>query len=536
MNRLNKKARSWLGNSQAAIQEYPRQFWVLVGAAFIDRLGGALLFPFFTLYLTRKFMIGMTQVGVIFGVFAISSFFGSMIGGALTDRLGRKSILIFGLVMSALSSVLMGVIDALPLFIVVALVVGILSETGGPAQQALVADLLPEKQRASGFGIIRVAFNLAVTIGPVIGGFLATRSYLLLFITDAVTSIITAVIAYFALHETRQKPELDAPEQSMGETFRGYFKVLRDTAYIWFLLASILMVLVYLQMNTTLAVYLRDIHNVSEQGFGYILSLNAGMVVLFQFSVTRWVNRYNPLMVMTVGTFLYAIGFVMYGFVGAYSLFLVAMVIITIGEMMVSPVGQAIVARLAPEDMRGRYMAVFGFSWLIPIAIGPFLAGLVMDYWNPDWVWYLAGIIGVLATGAYYWLGWQAERARHHAIDERLSIVARLEEGQITAQQATQLLEVVEEGVWTRLAPAEPGAEKRHVRIQVSEMGSGIMKSDLRIPVGLVSTLRHTEAHVSSELTHYDQAELKGKIALGAAGHNPQHLQDGDESIEITIE
>ena len=79
--------------------EYPSQFWILVLGTFIDRLGGALLFPFFTLYLTRKFEIGMTQVGVIFGLFAISSFIGSMIGGALTDRIGRKSILLFGLVM-----------------------------------------------------------------------------------------------------------------------------------------------------------------------------------------------------------------------------------------------------------------------------------------------------------------------------------------------------------------------------------------------------------------------------------------------------
>jgi len=535
-NRLNKIPHTLLDHTREAVREYPRQFWILVGAAFIDRLGGALLFPFFTLYMTRKFAIGMTQVGVVFGVFAISSFIGSMIGGALTDRIGRKSMLVFGLVMSSISSVLMGVIDALPVFIGVALVVGILSETGSPAQQALVADILPEKQRAGGFGIIRVAFNLAVTIGPVIGGFLASRSYLLLFISDAVTSLITAAIAYFALHETRRAPEAGEPKQSMGETFRGYFKVLRDKAYIWFLIASTLMVLVYLQMNTTLAVYLRDVHSISEQGFGYILSLNAGMVVLFQFSITRWVNRYNPLMVMTAGTLLYAIGFAMYGFVGAYSLFLLAMVIITIGEMMVAPVGQAVVARLAPEDMRGRYMAVFGFSWLIPIAFGPFLAGMVMDYWNPDWVWYLAGIIGLLATGAYYWLGWQARQARHQAIDERLRIIERLEQGQITAEQAAHLLTAVEEGVWTRLTPSEAEAEKRHVRFQVSELGSGIMKSDLRIPVGLVSTLRHTQGQVATALAGYDQAELKDKIALGVAGHNPQHLQDGDESVKITIE
>ena len=107
----NHKSQPLLERIKGLYNEFPRQFWILVAGMFIDRLGGALLFPFFSLYLTRKFQIDMTQVGLIFGLFAISSFIGSMVGGALTDRWGRKSILLFGLSMSGLSSVLMGVID-----------------------------------------------------------------------------------------------------------------------------------------------------------------------------------------------------------------------------------------------------------------------------------------------------------------------------------------------------------------------------------------------------------------------------------------
>jgi MFS family permease len=91
----------------------------------------------------------------------------------------------------------------------------------------------------------------------------------------------------------------------------------------------------------------------------------------------------------------------MYGFVSAYWLFIVAMVIITFAEMLIAPTGQAIVAKLAPEDMRGRYMAVFGFSWTIPNAIGPLLAGLVMDNYNPNWIWYGAGIFMLGAAAIF---------------------------------------------------------------------------------------------------------------------------------------
>ena len=80
----------------------------------------------------------------MFAIFAITSVMGSMLGGALTDKLGRRWMIIFGLVMSALSSVAMGLVSDLALFYVLAGVVGLLADTGGPARQAMVADLLPE--------------------------------------------------------------------------------------------------------------------------------------------------------------------------------------------------------------------------------------------------------------------------------------------------------------------------------------------------------------------------------------------------------
>ena len=395
--------------------EYPRQFWTLVLGTFIDHVGGALMFPFFTLYVTRRFGASMTEVGVIFGLYSIASVVGSMFGGALTDRLGRKGMLIFGLIASALTSLIMGLVGSIELFFVGALGVGLFASAGGPAQQAMFADLLPEEQRAQGFGILRVVLNLAVTIGPAIGGLLAARSYLILFIGDAVASLITAGIVALAIRETKPAHREGEPEQTVAQTFGGYWTVLRDGAFVLFLGACTLMILVYVQMNSTLAVYLRDSHAVPEQGFGYILSLNAAMVVLFQFSITRWIARYRPLAMMAVGTLLYAVGFGMYGLVSAYSYFLVAMVIITIGEMMVSPTSQALAAQFAPEDMRGRYMAVFGFSWVIPMAVGPLLAGIIMDNGDPRWVWHAAGLVGLVAAGAFALLQRRVGRSTEQA-------------------------------------------------------------------------------------------------------------------------
>ena len=400
-----------LARLRTIYDEYPRQFWILVLGTFIDHVGGALIFPFLTLYITRRFGVGMTEVGVIFGLYSIAGVLGSMFGGALADRLGRKGMLIFGLVASALTSLLMGLVGSIELFFFSALVVGLFANAGGPAQQAMVADLLPEEQRAQAFGILRVVVNLAVTIGPAIGGLLAARSYLLLFICDAVASMITAGIVALAIRETKPASRPGESQQTIARTFGGYGTVLRDTTFVLFVGACIFMILAYIQINGTLGVYLRDVHAVSEQRFGYIMSLNAALVVLFQFSIARRISRYRPLVVMAAGALLYAVGFGTYGFVSTYWMFLLAMVVITVGEMLVVPTSQALAAQMAPEDMRGRYMAVFGFTWVIPMAFGVLLAGLIMDNGDPRWVWYSAGLIGLIAAAAFLLLQRRVDRS-----------------------------------------------------------------------------------------------------------------------------
>lgn len=387
---------------QKTYSEFPQTFWTLMGAMFVDRLGGALIFPFFALYVTQKFNVGMTEVGWLFAIFAGTSMIGGIIGGAMTDKFGRRWMLIFSLVVSATSSLLMAFVNEIELFYTLAAFVGLLSNAGGPAQQAMVADLLPEKQHAEGYGIMRVGMNLAITIGPAIGGLLAAQSYLLLFVIDAVSSIITAIIVYFALPETKpEATETDTEDQNLWQTIIGYGAVLKDTPFIAFLLVSILGIIVYIQMYSTLSVYLNVVHNIPEQGYGYILSFNALMVVTMQFWVTRRISKRPPLLMMALGTAIFGIGFLMYGFVTSFVLFMVAMGIITIGEMIITPIGQALVAKFAPADKRGRYMAMFGFSWAIPNAIGPLLAGLIMDNADPNWVWYASGITAAIAVVGY---------------------------------------------------------------------------------------------------------------------------------------
>ena len=385
-------------------QEYSHTFWTLIGAMFIDRLGGSILFPFFSLYITDRFGVGMTEVGYIFTLHTSAMFFGNMLSGALTDKIGRKKMLLAGILLSGTSSLLMGFIPTYEIFMIFTVITGLVGNIGGPAVNAMMADILPEKQRAQGFGILRVAVNLSVSFGPAIGGVLAGYDYFYLFVADFVISSITALVVWRKIPETKPQDVTDennGKETSLLSTLGGYSKILKNGIFLSILFLSLLTNLVYMQMNSSLSVYLRDVHAITSQQYGYILTLNAIMVVLFQFWITRKISGYKPMLVMAAGNILYAIGFSMYGLVGSYTLFLLAMIIITIGEMISSPILQSLVADIAPSDMRGRYMAVFNLSFGTAMAIGPLAAGIIMDNYNPDWVWYIGGLICVFSALGY---------------------------------------------------------------------------------------------------------------------------------------
>ena len=387
--------------------EFPSKFWVVVATVFIDRIGGTLLFPFFSLYITEKFSVGMTQAGIVLGTFSAFGMVGSMIGGALTDKFGRKSLNIIGLVFSAISTLTLGFVNDFALLIPLAVVIGLLSNFAGPARHAMIADLLPEDKRQEGFGILRVVVNLSWIIGPVLGGFIANRSYFLLFVLDAVISCIVAVLFFKFIPET--KPETTNESESVLKTFIGYGVVMRDLAYVAFLVVSMLMGVVYQQMYNTLSVYLRDNHGLTPQSYGFLMTSSAITVILFQFQATRAIRNRPAFLMMGLGTFFYMIGFGMFGFVNVFWLFALAIVIITIGEMIVMPTSSALVANFAPEDMRGRYMAVYGLSWSIPAIIGPSAAGLIIDNYNPNLLWYIAAGLSALTIACFYilhlWLG-----------------------------------------------------------------------------------------------------------------------------------
>jgi len=392
--------------------EFPALFWIVVGTLFIDAIGSTLLFPFFALYITQKFGVGMTEAGLLLGMSSLFGLIGSVIGGALTDRFGRRRLILFGLAFSALSSLLFGLAWDVKILYILVVIVGLLSRVAAPAYDAMLADIVPETKRQEAFGITRVAFNYAWIFGTALGGFIAARSFLALFVIDAVLSLLVAIILYRLLPETKPESHAEAKkDESLLGTVGGYRIVLRDIAYMTFTIVGMIVLIVYQQQYSSLPVYLRDVHNIDSRSYGIMLSISGLEVVLFQIWISRVIRKYPPFLMMVLGSLFFMAGFTMIGFVRGFVFFVIAVIIATIGEMILFPTNKALAANFAPQDMRGRYMAVYDLGWTIPATIGPAAAGLILDYYNPNLLWYIGGLLCTFAAIGFYdlhlWLGSQ---------------------------------------------------------------------------------------------------------------------------------
>jgi MFS family permease len=401
-----------LGRLKKTYTEFPSLFWMIVATLFIDSIGSTLLFPFFALYITQKFGVGMTQAGVLLGMSSLFGLVGSMIGGALTDRFGRRRLILFGLTFSALSSLSFGLAWDLRILYFLIILVGLLSRIANPAYDAMLADILPKEKQQEGFGITRVVFNFAWIFGTALGGLIAARSFLALFLIDTILSTAVMIILYFYLPETQpRQPDKEKKPEPFLETVAGYRIILRDLAYMIFTLAGMVSLLVYQQQYGSLSVYLRDVHQISSQHYGVMLSVAGLEVVLFQIWISRTIRKYPPFLTMVFGTFFFILGFSMIGFVSSVPLFMLSITMITIGEMITFPTNRVIATNFAPAEMRGRYMAIYDLGWTFPATFGPAAAGLILDHYDPNLLWYLGGVLCTVSAIGFYalqlWLGGQ---------------------------------------------------------------------------------------------------------------------------------
>jgi len=344
--------------------------------------------PFTGIYLTQARGLSVTAAGLAMTVYGVGSLISQLVAGVLTDRIGRRATLAGSMLAAAAAMVGLGYSTTLPMILTGMLVLGLLVEAYRPASSALVADLVTASERPMAYGLLFWAINLGYAVSMVAGGWLAHLGFVWLFLADAATSVVFAVLVWRAVPETSSRETTETG---------GLVTVLRDRTMLAFTLVGFGNALVYMQTATMLPVAMTAVVGLDTREFGKAMALNGILIVVFQPLVSGRLGRRDPARVLALSLAVMAVGFAATAYADSAASLAVTVVLWTIGEILGAGIIGTIVAQLAPAHLRGRYSGLFGFAWAAAAVLAPGLGSRLLAI-GMEALWFTVGAVGLAAA------------------------------------------------------------------------------------------------------------------------------------------
>ncbi len=370
----------------------PRSVWTMELGGLANAFGNGLAFPFLFIYLHNVRGFGLDTVGLIVAASALAGIATIPVSGAIVDRFGGRPVLAASLVLLAIGYGLLPLVREPWHALVLMAVGGVGNGAFWPSQSTLLAGLTPPDRRHAAYALQRVTRNLGIGLGGLSGGLIATTqsasSYTVLFALDAATFLVFIGVLWFV-------PDPPLPSRDGAPPGR-YLEVLRDRVFLGVVGLNVLFVAAGYAMFELLPVYAKNEAGVSERWIGVIFFVNTLAIVLAQLPLVKLLEGRRRMRALAAMTVIWAVAWLIVlagglSFDGttAALVFCVGAVVFGIGECFHGPNQGALVADLAPERLRGRYMAFSTLSWEAGFAVGPAVGGLVLDR-APNALWVLA--------------------------------------------------------------------------------------------------------------------------------------------------
>lgn len=387
-------------NPLKMLNEYPRQLRLMFYGMFISTIGSSMIWPFLMIYVRSRVNLPLTQVASLMTINASAGIIAAFIAGPITDRVGRKWVMVISLIGNGLVYFFMSGAHSYLAFAILMTCSGSFNPLYRVGADAMLADLIPPDKRVDAYALMRLSNNAGISIGPMIGGFLSSLSFTITFICAGVGMITYSLLLAFFASETL--PNHLPIAVRVTNPFGGYLQVLRDSKFLTFIGAFILSQMCATMIWILMPVYANGVFGVPESQYGFIPTTNALMVVFLQVFVTRITKRYRPLPVMLVGTVFYTLGVGSVALGHSFIGFWISIVVMTIGELILAPTSSSYVANLAPPDMRGRYMSIAGLTWSAAAGIAPVMGGFLNDNIAPVATWYGGFVVGMLGILGFF--------------------------------------------------------------------------------------------------------------------------------------
>ncbi|MGZ4614496.1 MAG: MDR family MFS transporter [Actinomycetes bacterium] len=398
----------WLRRLLApTVSGLPTTFWWLWSGTLVNR-AGAFVLPFLAFYLTDELALTPAFVGLVLGSFGLGSVVASLLGGVLADRLGRRPVLLASQVSTAGTLVALGLTTTPAAVLLLCTVLGLTSNISRPAYAAMMTDIVEPADRVRAFSLNYWAINLGFAIAPVLGGMLARSGYVTLFLVDAATTLVFAVLVYLRVPESH--PGLSTPRSTAGGdgaravTSGSMRDVLRDRVFLSFVLLTFGFAVVFMQHLSSLPVQMDD-DGLSPAQYGTVLALNGALIVLVTVPATRWLQRFPRSRVMATSGVFVGVGFGATAWASTPAQYAVTVAIWTVGEVIGAAVGPAIVADLSPAAMRGRYQGLFSFSFALAALVAPLAGGAVYDVFGGPVLWAGCAALSLVTAAGHLVIG-----------------------------------------------------------------------------------------------------------------------------------
>lgn len=393
-------------NILSFIRRYDYRLWVLTFGWFISAMGFAMVIPFISILFHVEMGISMVAVGTVFSISSVSRALFGLLGGEASDRWGRVKIMGFSMLGRAGSFLLIAwLLNMGAGFLPVSGLVILSSVLGAfyqPVAQAMVADVVVKERRVEAYSIIRIGGNLGWALGPAIGGFITAVSYSMLFLIGSLTALIAGGLILLFIKETL--PELEGVSKF---SFKDLIEIRKDHLFFAYCVISLFLFTVIGQLVATFSVFSVSSVGISKPLLGYLYTLNGGIVVLFQFPMSKFVERYRLTRVLIYGSILYLIGYFSVGLAKSFAWLFVCMTLVSIAEIVIMPASMTLVANMASEKHRGRYMGTFSLVHSLGWALGPLMGGFLLDLFvnQPIIVWSGISSLALVSALGFHWLG-----------------------------------------------------------------------------------------------------------------------------------
>ena len=384
---------------RAATSGLPRPFWFLWTGVLVTRMG-AFVLPYLALYLTQGLRLSAARAGLVLALYGAGGAVAAPLGGFLADRVGRRAVMVTALGLGGAGMIALGLAHRLEVIAPAIFLVALLSEAYRPAMQAAVGDLIPATDRVRAFGLIYWVINVGFAVGLTLGGLLASRSFLWLFIGDGATTIAFAAIIWAGVPETRPTPAARAPHAPRPHPLAGFLVPYRDRRFVAFLGLSFLFALVFMQGFGALSLDMVA-HGVSRASFGRILAVNAVLIIVVQPFLGPALARFNRSGTLATGAVLAGLGFGLNALARTPPAYVAGVAVWTIGEMLVLPVAGALVADLAPADVRGRYQGAYALAFGLAVCAAPALGMSALGRFGSVAMWSGCLAIGLIVAAGH---------------------------------------------------------------------------------------------------------------------------------------